>query len=92
VGSGGEEVKVFEEFGSQGSGEFNGFAGAGLGESDFGGVKEIARENGKSGVADMKLRRCAIESVPDDGVAEGGEMNANLVGTAGVELDFEEGS
>jgi len=83
-------MEVFEEFGSEGGGELNGFAGAGLSEADFGGVKKIARENGKSRVADVKLRGCAIESVTDDGVAEGGEMNADLVSAAGVDLDFEE--
>ena len=66
-------------------------AGARLREAEFGGVEEIAaRAAGESSLLTCELRSGAVERVADDGMMERGEVDADLVGAAGVELDFEE--
>lgn len=51
------------------------------------GVEEVTRERGF--VADFG--GCAIEPVADDGVADAGEVYADLMGAAGADADLEEG-
>ncbi len=65
-------------------------AGARLREAEFGGVEEIAGQRGKREFADAELRGGAVERVADDGMMQRGEVHADLVGAAGVQLDFEE--
>jgi len=65
-------------------------AAARLREAEFGGVEEIAVQRGQRDFSNAKLRGCAVERVTNDGVAKSGEMHADLVRAAGVELNFEE--
>ena len=79
----------------------------GVGEGEAGGVKEVAVERegggvifhlgaGRAGVlpgrgVGSQSVWGAVESVADDGMAQGLQVDANLVGTAGLDADLDEG-
>ena len=52
-----------------------------VGEDDAPGVEELARD---------ELRRLAVEAVADDRVADGGEVDADLVRAAGLRARFDQ--
>ena len=59
-------------------------------EAEFGGVKKIPAERRERELSNAELRSRAVECVTDDGMLDGGEVHANLMRTARVELDFDE--
>ena len=59
-------------------------------ESESSGVKKLSAEGGKFDFANLDLQCCAIEVVSDERMLECGEVYANLMRSAGVELDFDE--
>jgi len=67
-------------------------AAARLREAEFGGVEEIAVQRDQRDFSDAELRGCTVERVTNHGVEKSGEMHADLVRAAGVELHFEERS
>lgn len=52
-------------------------------------MKKIAAERREQSDASLRLRGRAIESVSNNGMAEGGEMNANLMRASRVEIRFQ---
>src|SRR5579872_7328185 len=56
-------------------------------EGDAVGVKEIAGERGLV----VYLGGCAVEAIADYGMADAGEMHANLMRPAGADADFHKG-
>ena len=64
--------------------------GLGMSEGEVGGVEEVAGELqvGSEGGDEV---RGSVEGVADDGVAEGLGVDADLVGAAGFDADFDEG-
>jgi len=70
--------------------EIDPFAGARLREAEAGGVEEIAFERRERALVDFELRGGAVERVANHRMMERGKVDADLVGAAGVELDFEE--
>ena len=78
-------------------------AGAGMGEAEFGGVEEVAGEGDgfKRAAAGFlhdfdaflgaDFAGCAVEGIAGDGVAEGAEVDADLVGAACFNADADEG-
>ncbi len=94
------------KFAGKGSFQFKGFAGDGVREREPGGMEEIAIEpealglgiatrgaGGSSLCGNLisELRRGAVESIADDGMADGGHVDANLVGTARFDADADQG-
>ena len=67
------------------------FVGLGMGEGEMGGVEEVAVEVELPGVEAGDEVGGAVEGVADDGVAEGLHVDADLVGAAGFDADFDEG-
>src|ERR1700730_1912163 len=67
-------------------------AGEWLGETELCGVKKIATERRQSDLTDADLGRRSVKSVADDRMMKGGEVHADLVGAARVELDLDERS
>jgi hypothetical protein len=65
--------------------------GAGVLEFEMGGVEEVAFEfEGGFGVVEaFEDVRGSVEEVADDGMAEGLEVDADLVGAAGFDFDFD---
>jgi hypothetical protein len=55
-----------------------------VGEGDAGGVEDMAGERG------IKWGAQTVRAVADNGVAQGGELAADLVGYAGEDGDFEQ--
>ena len=81
------------ELGGEWGFEVHGFAGLGVGEGEAGGVEEVAVE-GEGGVGIEGVGGVvggAVEVVADYGMAEGLHVDADLVGTAGFDFDFDEG-
>ena len=78
--------------GGEGRFQIDPCACGGLGEAEFGGVEEVAvfSERREFEFVDGEVVRGAVECVANDGVMERGKVDADLVGAAGVELDFEE--
>ena len=58
--------------------------------SELGGMEKLSAESRQKGLADMHLRRCAIENVSDQRMLERGEVYPDLMRSSGVELDFDE--
>src|ERR1700690_1561035 len=62
-----------------------------MSELKFGGVEKVAGEkDGAAGFAG-DFARSAVESVAADGMCEGGEVDADLVSAAGVDIYCEKG-
>src|SRR5690242_7595498 len=53
------------------------------------GMQEVPRQ-GSRARARPQFARCTVESVADDGMTDGGEMNANLMSASGIDLQFEQ--
>ena len=53
------------------------------------GVEEVAAIAGEAGEVFEGDAGGAVEGVAYEGVADGGEMDSDLMGAAGVEADFE---
>ena len=70
--------------------EFDPRACSRLVKAEFCCMKKISAKRGQRNFADANLRRSAVEFVADHRMAQRREMYANLVGAAGVELDFDE--
>jgi hypothetical protein len=68
-------------------------ARGGLGEAKSGGVEEIATgfERRKRVLIDGEVACGTVKRISDDRVVERGEVNADLMGSAGVKLNFHEG-
>src|ERR1700678_1581798 len=60
-----------------------------MGEGEVGGVEEVAVELQLGGEAGNEAWG-SVECVPDDGMAEGLCVDADLVSAAGFDLDFDE--
>ncbi len=67
-----------------------GFVGDGVVEMEIVSVQEVAAVAGEAGEIFEWLAGGAVEGVADEGMADGGEMDADLMGAAGVETDFED--
>ena len=74
----------------QGSAQFDPSAGAWLGEAKPCGMEKIAAERRQKDLADRQLRCRAVERVAHDRMMKGGEVHADLVRAAGVQLDLNE--
>ena len=61
-----------------------------MGEGEMGGVEEVAVKL-EAGCEAWDEVRGAVEGVAGDGVAEGLGVDADLVGAAGFDADFDEG-
>ncbi len=68
-----------------------GFGGDGVLEVEEVGVEVVAAVAGEAGEVRQRLARGAVEGVADQGMADGGEVDSDLVGAAGVECDLEGG-
>ena len=79
------------ELGREGGFEVHGLAGLRVGEGEMRGVEEVAIERERCvrvcRVGDVVGR--AVEVVAYDGVAEGLQVDADLVGAAGLDLDLD---
>ena len=64
-------------------------AGLGMREGEMGGVEEVAAELEVGGEVGDEVRS-SVKSVAYDGVGEGLGVDANLVGAAGFDADFDE--
>ena len=84
MSGGGEIVEIGTKFRGQGRGKGDGFAGAGLGKGNFGGVKEIAAGVREMHATNEEFGGGTVKGVSYNGMAQGGEMDANLMGAAGV--------
>src|SRR5438067_2377832 len=69
------------EVGRRGEIELDRLAGGGVGEGEVRGVQHQARR-----------RRASVEIVPDERMADRRQVNADLVGAAGVQLDAQAGA
>ena len=80
------------ERGREGGAQVDPGASGRLGETELGGVEEVAVgvEGRQFELVNSEVTRGAIEGVADHRVMERGEVDADLVGAAGVKLDFEE--
>jgi hypothetical protein len=67
-----------------------GLAGEGVGEREVGGVEEVAGELEVGGETGNEVRS-AVEGVTDDRMAEGLGVDADLMGAAGFDANFDEG-
>lgn len=65
--------------------------GDGMEEAEKVGVKEIPAVAGEAGEVFQRLAGGAVEGIAGEGMADGGEVDSNLVGTAGVETHLEYG-
>jgi hypothetical protein len=54
-------------------------------------MKKRAVQGRESAALDAGCTRRAVNRVPDDGVTNGRHVDTNLVGSAAVQLDFEQG-
>lgn len=77
------------QFASEGGGEAEGRVRDGVREGEDGGVEGLAVEEG--GFVGCDEGAPAVHVVADDGVAEVGEVDADLVGSAGFEFELDEG-
>jgi len=77
--------------GREGGFETDFFPGDGVGEAEVLRVEEIAAVAGESGEIGANAAGGVVEGVAEEGVADGGEVDADLMGTAGVEADGEGG-
>jgi hypothetical protein len=64
-------------------------AGDGVEELEVLGVEEVAAIAGEAGEVFEGEAGGAVEGVADEGMADGGEVDTDLMGAAGVEADFE---
>ena len=78
------------QFGGEVSLQSKKFAGLGMGKGEAGGVEEVAVELEFGGETGDDVR-CAVERVADYGVAESLGVDADLMGAAGFDADFDEG-
>jgi hypothetical protein len=78
------------QFDREWSVDVEGLAGLGMSEGEVGGVEEVAVELEVGGEVGDEVRG-SVEGVADDGVAEGLGVDADLVGAAGFDADFDEG-
>jgi hypothetical protein len=88
----GIRANCFEErlqFDREGGVEVERLASAGVKEGEVGGVEEVAGELQVGGEAGDEVRG-AVEGVADDGVAEGLGVDADLMGAAGFDANFDE--
>ncbi len=67
--------------------EVDRFAGDGVGEVEVMRVEEVASIAGEAGKVFEGLAGGAVEGVSGERVADGGEVDSDLVGAAGVEGD-----
>jgi hypothetical protein len=77
------------EFDWEGGVNVHGLVGLGMGEGEVGGVEEVAVELEIRCEAGDEVRG-AVEGVANDGMAEGLRVDADLMGAAGFDLDFDE--
>ena len=77
--------------GREGGFETDFLPGEGVGEAEVLRVEEIAAVAGEAGEIGADAAGVVVERVAEVGVAEGGEVDADLMGTAGVEADGEGG-
>jgi hypothetical protein len=78
------------QFDREGGVDIKRLPGLRMGEREVGGVEEVAGELEVGGEVGDEVRG-SIEGVAYDGVAEGLGVDANLVGAAGFDADFDEG-
>jgi len=78
------------QFDREGGADVERLVGLGMSKREMGGVEEVSVEL-EVGVEAGYDVRSAVEGVADNGVAEGLGVNANLVGAAGFDADFDEG-
>ena len=67
------------------------FSGDGVGEFQELGVEEIASVAGEAGEVFEWLAGWAVEGIAYEGVADGGQVDSDLVGAAGVQGYLEGG-
>lgn len=79
-----QTVPEMDQIGGERRFDYDLFGGGGGPEGDAVGVEEEA-------AAESRLGLGAVEGVADDRVADAGEVNADLVGAASADADFEEG-
>ena len=70
--------------------ELNGFPGTGLDEDDFCGVEKIAIKRRQRGTSNIEMRVGAVEGIADYWMTQSAEVDANLMSTSRVKLNFEE--
>jgi hypothetical protein len=75
------------EAGRQGGLEVDGFAGDGVMEVQEVGVEEVAAVAGEAGEGFQGVAGGTVEGVADQGMAEGGQVDSDLMRAAGVEGD-----
>ena len=66
-------------------------SGDGVVEVEVVGVEEVSAVAGEAGEVFEGVAGGAVEGIAGEGVADGGEVDSDLVGAAGVEGDFEGG-